>query len=137
MRTERLSSLGTIKSIGMTSNGIALQRKLPDLVRAGLTGVNLSLDTLDPFKFEFMTRRRGHAAVLKALDVALEQLPSPGLPGMMGQHLSHVKLNVVVMRGINDGEAAAFAELARRKRVDVRFIEYMPFDGASVPCSVQ
>jgi cyclic pyranopterin phosphate synthase len=115
----------------MTSNGIALQRKLPDLVRAGLTGINLSLDTLDPFKFEFMTRRRGHSAVLKALEVALDHLPPSGEAAVMGRHLSNVKLNVVVIRGVNDGEVADFAELARAKPVDVRFIEYMPFDGAS------
>lgn len=55
---SRLSALG-LDSLGMTSNGIALSRKLPDLVKAGLTGLNVSLDTLDPHKFELMTRRRG------------------------------------------------------------------------------
>lgn len=55
---SRLSALG-LDSLGMTSNGIALSRKLPDLVKAGLTGLNISLDTLDPHKFELMTRRRG------------------------------------------------------------------------------
>lgn len=55
---ERLSALG-LESLGMTSNGIALSRKLPDLVKAGLTHLNISLDTLDEHKFELMTRRRG------------------------------------------------------------------------------
>ena len=49
----------SLQSLGMTTNGLALHRKLPNLVAAGLTNINLSLDTLDEFKFEFMTRRRG------------------------------------------------------------------------------
>ena len=49
----------SITSLGMTTNGLALHRKLPNLVKAGLTNINLSLDTMDEFKFELMTRRRG------------------------------------------------------------------------------
>lgn len=61
---ELVEELGKLRSMGlkevcMTSNGIALSRKLPRMVEAGLTGLNLSLDTLDPWKFQFMTRRKG------------------------------------------------------------------------------
>lgn len=61
---ELVEELGKLRSMGlkevcMTSNGIALNRKLPRMVDAGLTGLNLSLDTLDPWKFQFMTRRKG------------------------------------------------------------------------------
>lgn len=112
----------------MTSNGIALHRKLPALVQAGLNNINLSLDTLDEFKFELMTRRRGHAAVLRSLDAALSYLPPPGTLPVQGLHLSSVKLNVVAIRGVNDYELLDFIQLAKNKRVDVRFIEYMPFD---------
>ncbi|KAL9937418.1 hypothetical protein V8E36_003827 [Tilletia maclaganii] len=107
-----------LTQIGLTSNGIALHRKLPDLVRAGSTHLNLSLDTLDPFKFEFMTRRRGLEAVLRSLDRALE----------LG--MGSVKLNVVVVKGLNDGQDVLdFVHFTRDKPVTVRFIEYMPFDG--------
>lgn len=105
----------------MTSNGIALKRKLPQLVAAGLTHLNLSLDTLDPFKYELMTRRRGFDAVMDALDVA------KGLPGL------RTKVNVVVIRGVNDAEVRDFVELTRESDITVRFIEYMPFEGAPPP----
>jgi len=103
----------------MTTNGIALHRRLPALVENGLTHLNLSLDTLDPFKFEIMTRRRGHDTVLRTLDVAL-QLP-----------IETIKLNVVVIRGLNDVEVLDFVELTRHKPISVRFIEFMPFTGSS------
>ncbi len=77
-----------------------------------------SLDTLDPFKFEIMTRRMGHNAVLRSLHTALQ---SP--------ELQSVKLNVVVMRGLNDHEVPDFVEMTRESRVSVRFIEFMPFTG--------
>nr|GAT57470.1 predicted protein [Mycena chlorophos] len=105
-----------LKSIGMTSNGIALHRKLPEFVRNGLTHLNLSLDTLDEFRFEIMTRRRGFQAVLKALDTALEYLP-------------YVKLNVVVVKGLNDSEVLDFVEMTKDRPIFVRFIEFMPFTG--------
>ncbi|KIK70625.1 hypothetical protein GYMLUDRAFT_253971 [Collybiopsis luxurians FD-317 M1] len=106
-----------LKSIAMTSNGLALHRRLPGFVESGLTHLNLSLDTLDPFKFEFMTKRRGLDAVLKTLDVALES------------HLQKIKLNVVVVKGLNDSEVLDFVEMTKDKPVSVRFIEFMPFTG--------
>jgi Molybdenum cofactor biosynthesis enzyme len=77
-----------------------------------------SLDTLDPFKFELVTRRQGHDAVLRSLDIALS---SP--------LLKSVKLNVVVVKGLNDSEVLDFVELTRNKSLSVRFIEFMPFTG--------
>jgi molybdenum cofactor biosynthesis enzyme MoaA len=73
----------------MTSNGISLKRRLPALVAAGLTHLNISLDTLDPLKYELITRRRGFGAVMEALEVAR---------GLKGEGLK-TKLNVVVIRG--------------------------------------
>jgi molybdenum cofactor biosynthesis enzyme MoaA len=73
----------------MTSNGISLKRKLPALVAAGLTHLNISLDTLDSHKYELITRRRGYEAVMEALEVAR---------GLKGQGLT-TKLNCVVIRG--------------------------------------
>lgn len=119
-----------LHSVGMTSNGIALKRKLPALVEAGLTSLNISLDTLDPFKFELITRRRGHEVVMGAIDTALGLLRSPfdARPG-----LDSVKVNVVVVRGVNDKEVLDFVEMTRDKNVEVRFIEYMPFEGPFLP----
>ncbi|KAG6811448.1 hypothetical protein H0H92_007319 [Tricholoma furcatifolium] len=115
-RLNDLRSFG-LKSIAMTTNGLALHRRLPGFVENGLTHLNLSLDTLDPFKFELITRRRGHDAVLKALDVALHS------------ELQSVKLNVVVIKGLNDSEVIDFVEMTKDKALSVRFIEFMPFTG--------
>lgn len=72
---------------------------------------------MDPFKFEIMTRRMGHDAVLRALDVALASA------------LRSVKLNVVVIKGLNDMEVLDFVEMTKDKELSVRFIEFMPFTG--------
>lgn len=107
------------KSIGITSNGLVLADKLNSLVSAGLTSVNISLDTLSATKFAAITRRdrKGHARVLSSIYRAA----ALGLP---------VKVNVVLMRGVNDDEVAAFVGMARElPNLDVRFIELMPFDG--------
>ncbi|KAF8971734.1 hypothetical protein BDZ97DRAFT_1901443 [Flammula alnicola] len=106
-----------LKSIGMTSNGLALHRRLPQLIDNGLTHLNLSLDTLDPFKFELITRRRGHEAVLKTLEAAL------------ASSLASVKVNVVVIKDLNDSEVLDFVEMSKDQPISVRFIEFMPFTG--------
>ena len=67
-----------------------------------------------------MTRRRGHDAVLKALDTALFS------------NLQSVKLNAVIIKGLNDTEVPDFVEITREKDVSVRFIEFMPFTGPSM-----
>ena len=106
-----------LSQIAMTSNGIALPRMLPKLARNGLDKLNLSLDTLDRQKFIRLTRRDGLERVLKAVDLALELGIRP------------LKLNCVLMQGTNDDELLDFAALSRERPIDVRFIEYMPFDG--------
>ncbi|KAI5815316.1 hypothetical protein BZA77DRAFT_388486 [Pyronema omphalodes] len=114
-RLGELKPLG-LREIAITSNGISLLRKLPDMVEAGLTAVNLSLDTLVPPKFEMITRRRGLEKVLMSMEEALRL----GI---------RVKVNMVVMKGVNEEELADFVELTKERNVEVRFIEYMPFDG--------
>lgn len=110
-----------LKELCLTTNGISLHRKLDSLVESGLTGVNLSLDTLDPFQFQIMTRRMGFDAVRKSIDRILEL-------NRLGAGV-RLKINCVVMRGINDRELIPFVEMTRDKDLEVRFIEYMPFDG--------
>ncbi|OAX79583.1 molybdenum cofactor biosynthesis protein A [Emergomyces africanus] len=110
-----------LRELCLTTNGISLHRKLDSMVEAGLTGVNLSLDTLDPFQFQLMTRRKGFEVVMKSIERILEM-------NKRGAGIK-LKINAVVMRGLNDKEILPFVELGREKSVEVRFIEYMPFDG--------
>ncbi|KAI1020512.1 hypothetical protein LB504_010155 [Fusarium proliferatum] len=110
-----------LKEICITTNGISLHRKLDSMIESGLTGVNLSLDTLDPWQFQIMTRRKGFEAVQKSIDRILEL-------NRLGAGIK-LKINCVVMRGVNDREVLPFVGLTEEKDVEVRFIEYMPFDG--------
>lgn len=112
-----LSKLKGLKTLAMTTNGLTLARKLPKLKESGLTSVNISLDTLVPAKFEFLTRRKGHEKVMESINAAIEVGYNP------------VKVNCVVMRGFNDDEICDFVELTRDRPINIRFIEFMPFDG--------
>jgi cyclic pyranopterin phosphate synthase len=125
---QQLGSLrrAGLKQLCITTNGIALHRKLDAMVDAGLTGVNLSLDTLDPWQYQIITRRNGFSAVRKSIDRIQEinrRATSDGSPRVK------LKINCVVIRGRNDREIPAFVEMTRDEDIEVRFIEYMPFDG--------
>lgn len=113
---NRLRSDG-LQVIAMTTNGIVLSRFLPSLVDVGLDAVNISLDTLDPIKFPLITRRLGHENVIQSIESALQS------------GLSAVKINCVVMRGVNADELTSFVEFTRNRDLEVRFIELMPFAG--------
>lgn len=113
----RLTREAGVREVGLTSNGIVLGRMLPALVDAGLNRLNVSLDTLREDRFETMTRRKGLSRVLESVERAVD----------LG--MESVKLNVVVMRGSNEDELPAFVDLTRDRPINVRFIEYMPFDG--------
>lgn len=112
-----VKAMENIKDICVTTNGILLSRRVEALAEAGLSAVNISLDTLDPFKFELITRRKGHDVVLQSIDAAL------------AANVKSVKVNCVVMRGVNDYEVNSFVEMTKDRNIEVRFIEYMPFDG--------
>ncbi|KAJ3315211.1 Molybdenum cofactor synthesis protein 1 [Blyttiomyces sp. JEL0837] len=106
-----------LQTIGITSNGIVLKKKLEELKANGLNQVNISIDTLDKFKFELITRRKGFDHVMDSIHHAIAcDFPS-------------VKLNVVVIRNVNDNEVLDFVEMTRDLPIYIRFIEYMPFDG--------
>lgn len=110
-----------LKEICVTTNGLTLHRSISELVECGLTAVNLSLDTLDSLKYQLITRRSGFAAVMKSIDRILD-LKSSGIA-------LKLKINCVVIRGLNDHEIMPFVELGRYEDIEVRFIEYMPFGG--------
>ncbi|XP_066034543.1 molybdenum cofactor biosynthesis protein 1 isoform X3 [Chamaea fasciata] len=113
----QLYKLEGLKTIAVTTNGINLTRLLPRLKEAGLNAINISLDTLVPAKFEFIVRRKGFHKVMEGIHKATE----------LGYH--PVKVNCVVMRGFNEDEVLDFVDFTKDLPVDVRFIEYMPFDG--------
>ncbi|XP_074598059.1 molybdenum cofactor synthesis 1 [Brevipalpus obovatus] len=108
-----------LKNLGITTNGIMLQNRINDLLNAGLQSVNISLDTLKPEKFEFITRRKGFHRTWNGILSALENR----------DRFTAVKINVVVMKDLNADELIDFAEITKDNLIDVRFIEYMPFDG--------
>lgn len=114
---RNLRALPGLKTLAMTTNGLVLARKLPQLSHAGLDSLNISLDTLVPAKFEFITRRKGHSKVLESIEAALDLGYNP------------VKVNCVIMRGFNDDEICDFVDMTRDKAINIRFIEFMPFDG--------
>jgi cyclic pyranopterin phosphate synthase len=110
-----------LKELALTTNGISLHRKLDGMVEAGLTGVNISLDTLDPFQFQLLTRRQGFDAVMKSIKRVQEM-------NKTGAGIK-LKINCVAMRGLNDHQILPFVEMTREHDMEVRFIEYMPFGG--------
>ncbi len=117
---EGAASTPGIKSVHLTTNGILFSRYAKDLLSAGLTGVNISLDSLDADKFQRITRRTGVEKVLDSIRLALDL----GFP--------RVKVNIVLMRGFNEDEFPAFCELTKDMGVTVRFIEFMPFDAHQI-----
>ncbi|XP_029900328.1 molybdenum cofactor biosynthesis protein 1 isoform X2 [Myripristis murdjan] len=112
-----LRKLEGLKTIAVTTNGMNLARLLPKLKESGLDLINISLDSLVPAKFEFIVRRKGFHKVMEGIDKAIEMGYNP------------VKVNCVVMRGLNEDELLDFVALTEKKPLEVRFIEYMPFDG--------
>ncbi|UDY37870.1 GTP 3',8-cyclase MoaA [Dermatobacter hominis] len=109
-----LAPLGT--DLSMTTNGASLERHAADLRAAGLRRINVSLDSLRPERFAEMTRRDALDKVLRGIDAAVAAGFSP------------VKVNVVLVAGVNDDEILDFAEFGRSRGVTVRFIEFMPLD---------
>lgn len=114
---EMLAAIPGLRSLSMTSNGYFLPHKARALKEAGLQSVNISLDTLRPERFAAITRRDYFHRVWAGIEAAREAGFSP------------IKVNAVVMRGINDDEILDFALWAGRCGVVVRFIEFMPLDG--------
>lgn len=108
-----------VKSLSMTTNGVVLKRYALSLAAAGLQRVNISLDTLDPKKFEMLTRRDSFQEVWGGIIAAEDAGLTP------------IKLNIVVVLGHNDNEVVDLARLTLEHDWQVRFIEMMPFGGAT------
>jgi cyclic pyranopterin phosphate synthase len=112
-----LSSIEGLHSLSLTTNGYLLKDMVAKLAAAGLTRINVSLDSLAQDKFFQMTRRDSLKQVLEGLE-ELEKYPS----------IAPIKVNAVAMRGFTEEEVVPFALLARRKPYQIRFIEFMPLD---------
>lgn len=112
---ERLAAEGA--AVSLTTNGVLLPGFARDLAAAGVRRVNVGLDTLRPDRFLRITGTDGLALVRRGIDAAREA------------GIAAVKVNVVVMRGVNEDEVPAFIGWARDARLDVRFIEFMPVAG--------
>lgn len=111
----RLARIPGIQKLGMTTNGVLLKQHALALKESGLTALNISLDTLRHGRFEQIALRSHYEDVFTGIQAALSAGFSP------------LKLNVVVMGGVNDDELLDFVEFVRDLPVNVRFIEYMPF----------
>jgi len=113
---ERLAGIDGIEDLALTTNGFHFPQKATALRDAGLRRISFSLDSLDPENFQKITGRDALPEVLKGIRLARE----------LG--LNPVKVNAVIIRGINDHEIDALARFAREEDVSMRFIEFMPLD---------
>jgi cyclic pyranopterin phosphate synthase len=113
---EKLAAIPGIKDVGMTTNGILLAPLAKELWDAGLRRINVSLDTLDPGRFQELTRRTGLEQVIEGIQAAKDAGFDP------------VKVNAVAIRGSTEEDVVPLALFAREHGLEMRFIEYMPLD---------
>jgi GTP 3',8-cyclase len=113
---ERLARISGIKDLALTTNGFLFPQKGRALRDAGLRRISFSLDSLDPANFKKITGRDGLEQVLDSISLAQE----------LG--LNPVKVNAVIIRGLNDHEIESLVEFAQRQQFHMRFIEFMPLD---------
>ncbi len=115
---DSITNIDGIENVSMTTNGVLLPAMAEDLKRAGLSRVNISLDTLDPEQFKYVTRVGKLEDTLAGIDAALECGFDP------------VKVNAVTVKSLNQ-DFLAFAKLSIDRPLHVRFIEYMPVGDSS------
>jgi cyclic pyranopterin phosphate synthase len=116
---REMKAIPGIEHIAMTTNALRLRKLAPELKAAGLDRVNISIDSLDPQKFRQMTRGGNLDEVWAGIAAASEAGLEP------------IKLNAVVVRGMNDDEVVRLAELTLRYAWEFRFIEVMPLAGVA------
>jgi cyclic pyranopterin phosphate synthase len=114
----RLAAVPGIKDVGLTTNGILLAPQARELWDAGLRRINISLDTMDPKRFEELTRRTGFEQVIEGIHAAKAAGFDP------------IKINAVALKGITEDDVVPLARFAREHGLELRFIEYMPLDAA-------
>ncbi len=119
---KELKTIKGLEKVHITTNGVLTAQYIEDLKRIGIDGVNLSIDSIDKENFKKITRRDEFDNVFSCLQKLIEAD-------------IHTKLNVVVMKGKNEHEIPAIAELAKHRNIHVRFIEEMPFNGSDYSTS--
>jgi cyclic pyranopterin phosphate synthase len=112
---ERLGALPGLRTLAMTTNGISLAERAEGLRAAGLNSLTISLDTLRRERFQEIAKRDKFVAVMDGIEASLAAGFAP------------LKINVVMMHGVNDDEILDFVAWAQDRPINVRFIEYMPF----------
>ncbi len=112
-----VSAVPGIQEVALTTNGILLEKYAEELKAAGVSRVNISLDTMDPDKYRYITSRGN-------LDSALQ-----GIRAAFRAGLTPVKVNTVLIGGFNDDEIQSFVDLTRHSPIELRFIELMPMGG--------
>ena len=115
----RLARIPALNDISLTTNGSLLAQKAQPLRDAGLSRLNVSLDTLRPDRFAQITQRNDHAAVMAGIDAARAAGFAP------------LKINAVIVRGVNDNELLDLAAFGREQGHEMRFIEYMDVGNAN------
>ncbi len=115
---KRISSIKGIRKLALTTNGIRLKEFALPLKEAGITAINISLDTTDKEQFKKITGTDALERVFEGID----QCEKAGL--------SPIRLNAVLIRGQNDNQAESLINIAKTRKIDVRFIELMPFSDA-------
>jgi GTP 3',8-cyclase len=113
-----LAGVPGIEDLSLTTNGYLLERDADALVEAGISRVNVSIDSLQKDRFFQLTRRDSLPQVLRGLDAIARH-----------ERVRPIKVNAVALRGFTEEEALPFAEFARSTSFQVRFIEFMPLDG--------
>ncbi len=116
---RQVAAVAGIQDVGLTTNGILLAPVVRALWDAGLRRINVSLDTMDPGKFEVLTRRTGFEQVIEGILAAKEAGFDP------------VKINAVAIRGTTEDDVVPLAGFAREHGLELRFIEYMPLDAGN------
>ena len=117
---RNMTAIAGVEEVVLTTNGVLLEDMAPSLYAAGLRRLNISLDTLNPLKFRKISKRDNFRRVMRGIERARSVGMTP------------VKINVVVIRGVNDDELEAFARWAMQEALTVRFIEFMPIGCQSV-----
>ena len=111
---ERLTEIDGLEEICITTNGVLLEEYADGLFKAGIRHINISLDSLNPERFAYITGFDLFEQVWRGIEKVLEKGFSP------------IKINSVIIKGINDNEITALAGLSLKYPVQVRFIEFMP-----------
>ena len=123
---QRIGALPGLNDLGITTNGLVLEKKLPELQAAGVNQLNVGLDTLVPEKFEFITRRKGFSRVVGAIEAAVRA-------GYHHAGTETIKVNVCVMNGFNEDELSDFVSWCAADRIRAHPLAALSVTGIFVP----